>query len=192
MARPRVRDRILTAAHQLLRDNGAAGLTTRAVAEQAGVTEASVYNNFGDKGGMLHALICEVLPEYNLFLERLAQPADMNQVTWLADVFVAARAYFQMVLPLAGSQLAISTRRKPSQQAPRREFYFGKQALIDRLDELQRQGLLADSLDTGSLALLLMGSAMHTALTMLVHGADMPGEDETTLSRRVAATLLGN
>ncbi len=63
MARPRVRERLLDAAYMLLRDEGAGALTTRGVAAKAGTTEASVFNNFGDKAGMLRALINERLPE---------------------------------------------------------------------------------------------------------------------------------
>ena len=41
MGRPRVRNRILDAARNLLEAEGLPGLTTRAVALHAGVTEAS-------------------------------------------------------------------------------------------------------------------------------------------------------
>ncbi|PZE76170.1 TetR family transcriptional regulator [Curtobacterium sp. MCBD17_019] len=51
-----VRMRIVTAAAELLRDEGAVAVTTRAVAERAGVQAPTIYRLFGDKDGLLDAV----------------------------------------------------------------------------------------------------------------------------------------
>ena len=84
MGRPRVRDKILLAAAELLEQKGVTGLTTRGVAQQAGVTEASIFNNFRDKAGLLQALLKEQMSEFTLFSDALAEPVE-------PDVLLAAR-----------------------------------------------------------------------------------------------------
>lgn len=51
-----VRERIVGAAAEILRTEGSAGVTTRAVAERAGVQAPTIYRLFGDKDGLLDAV----------------------------------------------------------------------------------------------------------------------------------------
>jgi AcrR family transcriptional regulator len=50
------REAILAAALELLRERGVARMTTRAVAERAGVSEASVFYHYTDRAGLLKAV----------------------------------------------------------------------------------------------------------------------------------------
>lgn len=59
-----VRQRILTAAADLLREDGAAGVTTRAVAERAGAQAPTIYRLFGDKEGLLDAVAERALADF--------------------------------------------------------------------------------------------------------------------------------
>jgi len=54
-----VRGALIEAAHRVLRREGAAGLTVRAVATEAGVAPMGVYNHFDGKGGLLSALVTD-------------------------------------------------------------------------------------------------------------------------------------
>ncbi|GAA2426585.1 TetR/AcrR family transcriptional regulator [Actinomadura vinacea] len=62
MARPRTRDygelrrELVDAGGRLLAAAGPSALTTRRVAEQAGVSTTAVYNLFGDKGGLVREM----------------------------------------------------------------------------------------------------------------------------------------
>jgi len=60
-----VRSAILTAAEDLFGVRGFAGTTTRAVAKQAGVAEALVYTNFGNKTRLFEAAVVD---RYETFL----------------------------------------------------------------------------------------------------------------------------
>ena len=51
------REQILDAASQVLREEGGAGATTRAVADRAGVRLSLVHYHFGSKGGLLAELL---------------------------------------------------------------------------------------------------------------------------------------
>ena len=186
MGRPRVRDKILLAASELLSERGVTGLTTRGVAAQAGVTEASVFNNFGDKGGLIQALLREQVSEYQLFLAALAAEPDGDLPRWLARVFTAARDYFRVVLPLAAPQLSRGPKSAPARP---RESFIGHAALRDRLLELQSAGDVAADANVPTVALLLMGSAMHSALTAQTLGEDALGAGQDELASEVAHTL---
>jgi AcrR family transcriptional regulator len=63
---------ILDAAAGLLETDGAAGLTTRAVCEAAGVTAPTLYHHFGDKDGLERALVKRAMGE---FMQRKRAPS---------------------------------------------------------------------------------------------------------------------
>ena len=185
MGRPRVRGRILLAAGELLEREGVTGLTTRGVAQEAGVTEASVFNNFGDKAGLVQALLQEQLSEFTLFSDALAQPGEPDLSAWLGRVFIAAHNYFRRVLPLAGPQLS---RGRPTRTVQSRDNFAGHTTLSIRLVELQTQGVIQCDLDASAVALLLMGAAMHSALTAATLDDDALGGDDSVVLG-VTATL---
>ncbi len=51
------RDRVLCAAREVIRTSGADGLTMDAVARIAGVGKGTVFRHFGDRAGLIHALM---------------------------------------------------------------------------------------------------------------------------------------
>ncbi|WP_422756381.1 TetR/AcrR family transcriptional regulator [Micromonospora sp. WMMD708] len=59
-----VRSDIVTAAARLLREHGAHAVTTRAVAQAAGVQAPTIYRLFGDKNGLVDAVAEHVLASY--------------------------------------------------------------------------------------------------------------------------------
>ena len=92
------------------------------------MTEASVFNNFGDKASLIQALLKEQLSEFQLFSEALSAPIHDGLSHWLAAVFTAAHKYFRVVLPLAGPQLS---RGRPTGAAKTADSYMGHSALSD-------------------------------------------------------------
>ena len=52
-------DEILSASVDLLENDGAEALTTRAVCEVVGVTAPTLYHHFGDKNGLLRAIVAQ-------------------------------------------------------------------------------------------------------------------------------------
>lgn len=187
MGRPRVRDKIVVAARELLENVGGAALTTRAVAEQAGVTEASVFNNFGDKAGLIKALIEEQLPEFDAFREALSEsPEDLGLEAWVANMLSKSRDYFAVILPLAAPQILQGAPKGRSS----RSSYTGHRPLHERLASFQDDGFICPDVDTASAALLIQGAAMHGALTQITQGDDALGKNRSEWAKRVAATLL--
>ncbi|WFE65855.1 TetR/AcrR family transcriptional regulator [Micromonospora sp. WMMD714] len=79
-ARDDVRSEIVRAATRLLREQGAQAVTTRAVAQAAGVQAPTIYRLFGDKNGLVDAVAEAVLVAY------VATKADTTPGDPLADL----------------------------------------------------------------------------------------------------------
>ncbi|MEP9392962.1 TetR/AcrR family transcriptional regulator [Gordonia sp. VNQ95] len=59
-----VRTNLIRAGRRILERDGAAGLTIRAVAKEAGVAPMGVYNHFDGKEGLLDALVSDAFSEF--------------------------------------------------------------------------------------------------------------------------------
>lgn len=58
------RERVLLAARRLFRDRGSDGVSMDAVAEAAGVGKGTVFRRFGDRAGLLEALLDDGMREF--------------------------------------------------------------------------------------------------------------------------------
>lgn len=76
------RSTIIEAASRLLREKGARGVTTRAVAEAAGIQAPTIYRLFGDKDGLIDAVAEHVMAAY---VGALTAPPD-DPADLLADL----------------------------------------------------------------------------------------------------------
>jgi AcrR family transcriptional regulator len=71
--------RIIEAARTRLLADGYAGLSTRKVAEEAGVPLSQLHYHFGSKGGLITALFAE---ENNRLLERQTEMYAQDKPLW--------------------------------------------------------------------------------------------------------------
>src|SRR3954467_989455 len=86
------REAILDATLALLRERGIARLTTRDVAERAGVSEASVYYHYTDKAGLLRAVFAAGLPPLTAL--------DVTGPTPLLDLGRVLEEFLEQALPV--------------------------------------------------------------------------------------------
>jgi AcrR family transcriptional regulator len=87
-----VRSRIIDVAAQLLRGQGPTAITTRGVAEQAGVQAPMIYRLFGDKDGLLDAVAEHVMAAYVAAKAEIAGAASAAGTDPLADLRAAWQA----------------------------------------------------------------------------------------------------
>jgi len=73
-----VRERIVDAAASLLGEDGQAAVTTRSVAERAGVQAPTIYRLFGDKDGLLDAVAEHVMTGFAAAKASAAAPATAD------------------------------------------------------------------------------------------------------------------
>ena len=76
VSRRETRANLVEVAAELLREQGPAGVTTRAVAQAAGVQAPTIYRLFGDKDGLLDAVAEHVFATYVAEKARTAGDAD--------------------------------------------------------------------------------------------------------------------
>ena len=86
VSREDTRAKIVGAAARLLHEQGPAAVTTRAVAEGAGVQAPTIYRLFGDKDGLLEAVAEHVMATFVETKAALAEAAQAGDVDPLEDL----------------------------------------------------------------------------------------------------------
>ena len=133
-SRDAVRTSIVTAAAALLREGGARAVTTRAVADAAGVQAPTIYRLFGDKDGLIEAVAERVMADH--VATKSVSPDD-------ADPLVAFRASWlrHIDFSLENPDLyAILNAPGRAQSSP--ATALGADVLRQRIRNLARAGLL--------------------------------------------------
>jgi AcrR family transcriptional regulator len=85
-SRSDTRSKIVDAAARLLQEQGPAAVTTRGVAEQAGVQAPAIYRLFGDKDGLLEAVAEHVMATYVSSKAAIVEAASTDGVDPLEDL----------------------------------------------------------------------------------------------------------
>lgn len=83
---PDTRTTIIEVASRLLHDGGPAAVTTRGVAQAAGVQAPTIYRLFGDKEGLLEALTEHVMAEFVSAKSAVVEAASKDGVDPLDDL----------------------------------------------------------------------------------------------------------
>ncbi|WP_018181017.1 TetR/AcrR family transcriptional regulator [Jongsikchunia kroppenstedtii] len=181
-----VRGALIEAAHRVLRRDGAAGLTVRAVATEAGVAPMGVYNHFDGKAGLLSAVVTDGFVHLR---EAIASADEDDPLDRLRTTGIRYRQLAIDSPNLYGLMFA-------SDVVPDVEIaYAALSALTDVVVFGQRAGAIRD-IDSFELTIAIW-SAVHGAVSLEI---DAPAHDnvrdwgriyEQTLdmiSRGVAAT----
>jgi AcrR family transcriptional regulator len=149
------REAIREATLALLRERGVARLTTRDVAERAGVSEASVYYHYGDKAGLLRAV-------FEGGLERL-QAADLGGGNMLLTFAQELEHFLEQALPVmtaaqsdAELRDALAAHMVANDLGPHR----GIETLGAYLAAGQRAGTVRADLDPQATAMLFVSSCL--------------------------------
>lgn len=134
--------RIVTAAAELLREHGPSAVTTRRVAEHAGVQPPAIYRLFGDKDGLLDAVAEHVMAAYASSKAAIVAAASADDVDPLDDLYAGWRSQieFGVANPALFHLLSDPTRvaRSPGAQS-------GKRVLETRVHRLAAAGRLGVS-----------------------------------------------
>ncbi|MGS2616062.1 TetR/AcrR family transcriptional regulator [Micromonospora sp. LZ34] len=188
------RDRIITAAAEVIRDRGLARATTKEIARAAGYSEAALYKHFRDKTDIFLAVLGERGPTtLSAVLGHLPERVGTEPVeTVLHDVVVAAADFYDQGFPMAASLFA-----EPSLLAAHRtalrERGAGPQApsraLTAYLTAEQRLGRLEPDIDAATAAGMLLGACLQRAF--LSHFTEVEETaDVDTFATALVDTLL--
>ena len=177
--RPDARSAIVDAAGRLLRQGGAKAVTTRAVAEAAGVPAPTIFRIFGDKAGLLDAVAEQVMATYAA--AKVLQVAEENGDP-VADLRAAWRGhiYFGLTNPDLFALLSTPGRvhRSPATAV-------GAEVLAARVARLADAGLLRVS----PARAVSMIHAAGTGVVLALLGQPEPGRDADLADASLNAVL---
>src|SRR5579875_263181 len=131
--------KIVDAAARLLREHGAAAVTTRRVAEEAGVQPPTIYRLFGDKDGLLEAVAEYVMAGYASAKAALVEAASADNVDPLDDLRAGWRS--QIDFALANPDL-FRLLSDPARVARSPGAQLGKRVLETRVHRVAAAGRL--------------------------------------------------
>lgn len=138
--RDETRARIVAAAADLLHEHGPAAVTTRAVADEAGVQAPTIYRLFGDKDGLLEAVAEHAIGVFAAEKARAVQSAAQQDTDPVEDLRTgwAMTIGFGLANPHLFALLADPERGRRSAAAR-----AGTRLLADRVHRVAEVGRLA-------------------------------------------------
>jgi AcrR family transcriptional regulator len=189
--RPRtgVREAILAAAEELLAVDGVGRLSTKELAKHAGVAESSIFYHFGDRLGLLHAIIEAHEPLYtdvaDQLVSRLGHDSLRENLVLLID---GLESFFLRITPILAAMQADAVLRadfikrgKELNAGPHRALAL----VIPYLIKEQQAGRVRPDADLEAVALLIVGIAHQHALDR-----HLTGKRATTLPTFAQAVAL--
>ncbi|WP_040807290.1 TetR/AcrR family transcriptional regulator [Nocardia concava] len=187
-----LRDHLVTTAQRLIADQGAAGLTVRAIARAAGVADGVLYNHFSDKDELLAAAVGAHVAAAHAELGPLPEPGTSTVRANLVIYLRAGLALHRAVLPVFAGLLstpAVLTRFAES-EARDRDW---REQLAAYLQAERDLGRLAPTADIAAATAVLVGVCHDAVLTTLLPGTTAPPttRPEIDVDAIVATLLVG-
>ncbi|MET7322887.1 helix-turn-helix domain-containing protein [Streptomyces sp. NPDC005549] len=187
------RERILDAAHELMRTVGLARATTKEIARVAGCSEAALYKHFASKEELFIRVLSERLPRLTPLLRGLAaEPGRAPLEDNLTEIARQAALFYEQSFPIAASLYA-QTQLKRRHDDAMRELGTGPHLPIEGLDAYlraeQAAGRVGSDADTFAAASLLLGACAQRAFAYDATPTGVrPPVD--AFARRLSRTLL--
>jgi AcrR family transcriptional regulator len=176
------RARILEQADRLLRHDGAAAVTTRAVASAAGVQPPTIYRLFGDKDGLVNALAEHVMAAY---VDTKAA-ASASKGDPVADLRAGWRTHVEFGLANPELYRLLATHRSPGRSPATAR---GIEVLHVRVHALAVAGLLRVSEQRALAMIHAAGNGTVLALLEVPAGERDPGLADAMLDAVLASVL---
>ncbi|MCX4092833.1 TetR/AcrR family transcriptional regulator [Nocardia sp. alder85J] len=162
--RPRtgVREALVAGAQEVLTESGVARLSTKEVAARAGVAESSIFYHFGDRMGLLQAVIQHHLQPLKDMVAERDRPRDADLRAELRTLLEAFEEFFHLALPVLAAVGSDAGLRAVYQQRSQ-DLDLGPHRAIEVV-QARLSGHAAPDADLRPFALLLIGAAHQRAL----------------------------
>jgi AcrR family transcriptional regulator len=182
------REQLFAAAERVLARDGPAGLTSRAVTDEAGVAKGLIYRHFADLDEFLAELTATWVRAAAGTISGL--PGRGGRGSLRGNLASALLALFGPDSPVPRITALVASR--PA-LAPRIDKVVSGASVLGRVEESlqqyltaeQRLGRLSPGTDTRTAATVLLGAAHHLVFTGRASGPGFPGEVE-----RIVGTVL--
>lgn len=173
---------IVIAAAALMRHGGAGAVTTRAVAQAAGVQAPTIYRLFGDKDGLLDAVAEHVMAQWVADKARAADANVAADADPLADLVAGWHSHIGFGLANPDLYALLNT---PGRAGRSPAAAAGAAVLRARVHRLAAAGLLA--VDEQRAVGLVHAAGVGIVITLLT---SPPGQADEGLSEAVLDTVL--
>ena len=177
MAKPRIemiaetRTKLIAAARQAFGTVGYAEASMDDFTAEAGLTRGALYHHFGDKKGLLQAVIQQIDAEMTARLHKVSAKASNRWQAfvgeWVAYIVMAVEPEIQRIMFRDGSAVLGDISQWPSTNGC-------IQALSESLRKLQAEGEIGGDIDIEVTARLINGASSHAALW--IANSDNPQE----------------
>ncbi|MDP9027271.1 MAG: TetR/AcrR family transcriptional regulator [Actinomycetota bacterium] len=186
------REQILHATALLIAQDGVAALTTKRIAAQAGCAEGTIFRHFGDKGGLIAAVLSFGLPEIAELSHLTAAAPQGDLRSGLLQLSSAVMAYYQASSPIAAAALSdramferYSAAHRAGHTGPKQIWNLAR----DFLEAHRAAGHIGDGADLEIQAISLVGACQNAVWVRLVNGADSLPHGEQFLEKLVDAHM---
>lgn len=183
------RERFLDAALAVMHERGIAGSTTKAIAAQAGLSEALLYKNFSDKQQLFLAVLEERLPRPRFDPEASRGDDLLEGLTALVDQLMS---FFTRTFPIAASIFGtpdLLAQHRDGIAAHGRGPHEPIAVVIAFLEAERQTGRVSADADIAPAARALVGAAFHQGFLAAFSGADAV-PDSPAVAAGIAAALL--
>ncbi|GFZ81774.1 TetR family transcriptional regulator [Elstera cyanobacteriorum] len=154
------RAKLIAAARRAFAEKGYAGASMDDLTAEVGLTRGALYHNFGDKRGLLAAVVAEIdgemAAEARAAAATVAMAWDRLLAEGVAYIEMALRPEVQRIVLLDGPAVLGDPSQWPSQDSCLR-------ATVAALTMLQAQGIVR-AVDAEAAARLVNGAALNAAL----------------------------
>lgn len=154
------RSKLVTAARKAFAEKGFAAASMDELTASVGLTRGALYHNFGDKQGLLAAVVAQLDSEMALRARNraaeISSPWERLLAEGIAYIEMALDAEVQRIVLLDGPAFLGDPSRWPSQNAC-------LQATREAVSEMVRDGIM-NPVDVEAAARLLNGAALNAAL----------------------------
>jgi AcrR family transcriptional regulator len=189
-----IRTRVLEATASLIRSEGFSAVTTKKIAAEAGCAEGSIFRIFGDKGGLLAAVLSFGLAETNTLYEVVEQAsASADLADALRSVADALQDFYRASYPLIGSALAdrplftrYSTAHQEKGTGPQQAWQLVHDVLVAHHDA----GRIDTEADLATCALLVAGACQNAVWVEMVSGPPALPHAGSATTDHVVATMM--
>ncbi|UMP02520.1 TetR/AcrR family transcriptional regulator [Amycolatopsis sp. EV170708-02-1] len=188
------REEIVAAAAKVMREQGYAHATTKAIAQAAGYSEALLYKHFKDKTEIFTSVLTERLPALGTTLDELMKTAaDTPLAANLARLARITLSFYLESFPIAvslfSSRELLATHRERVMSRDR-----GPDVPLVRVAEYLREearlGRIREDADLDASASLLLGACFQYAFLASFEDREPSAKELDEWAERLAGTLL--
>jgi AcrR family transcriptional regulator len=170
-------ERLLDAAEKLMRTTGLANATTKAIAREAGCSEAALYKHFANKEELFVRVLTERSPNAGPLLAVLTgDPGERSVEECLTEIARHASLFYADAMPMAASLFAepvLLSRHREGIQEIGKGPHMVLDALTGHLRRERDRGRIRADADPRAAAALLLGACFQRAFFLHFSGEEV-------------------